>query len=56
MFISAVVSMVLAAFTFYYAKKQAIYKRAETAQICSVMFLVCAVLFAAGGVWKWATA
>jgi lysylphosphatidylglycerol synthetase-like protein (DUF2156 family) len=56
MFISAVVFMALAASTFYFAKKQTIYKRAETAQICSVIFLVCAVLFVAGGVWKWATA
>ena len=55
MFISAIVFMVLAAIAFYYAKKQRVYKRAETAQICSVLFLVCAFLFVAGGVWKWAT-
>ena len=56
MFISATVFLILATLTFYYAKRQAVYKRAETAQICSLLLLVGAVLFVAGGVWKWATA
>ena len=56
MFLSASAFLILATLTFYYAKRQSVYKRAETAQICSLLFLVCAVLFVAGGVWKWATA
>lgn len=56
MFWSASVFLILATLAFFYAKKESVYKRAETAQICSLLFLVCAVLFVAGGVWKWATA